>query len=415
MHRLRSRALGLIVPILLSLAGIALVTHAFLGSGSDRPAREPCDGNTDLGRVASLRGGALHVTDLRTCRDRVLVRHATWPVRWSPDGKWVAFGDGRVVSAEGGPARRPLGSGVGRFSWTWSPASAELAGVTHDEAVVVAAPDGRARRISPSDWGAYRVLFDPKGRTLAVQRDHGLWTIDVATGRSRAVFAPDRGAAVPASWSPDGRWILFWRAVLESGSVSADGLPLEGVPATGGRAVPIATTLLYDDFLTWCGDRLVAAAGGWRGVTSGKRLVTASAPDWSPRGLGADRDRSWFSPACSRGGVLAVTSTRNDEEPTFDVAERSIRLVDLSGDTLGPAVGSEGDGVSDEFARWSPDGRWLMFVRRAARPQAPARLMLARVDGGRVTVVRSVARLSGQLGYYGHPEWGDATDWYRPG
>jgi Tol biopolymer transport system component len=215
-------------------------------------------------------------------------------------------------------------------------------------------------------------------------------------------------------WSADGSWILFWPDFERSASLAADGLPLEAVSATGGRPVPIATTLVHDDFVTWCGSRMVVAAGGGRSVTAGKHIVGASPSGWSPSRIGDDRSRSWFWPACSSdGSSIAVTSTKNAEERRFDSADRSIWLV-APGARSRRLIGTEGDGVSDEFPRWSGDGRWILFVRHASRADARARLVLARVVDGRARVVRVVARLAPQVGYYGYHDWAAVSDWRRP-
>src|SRR5205807_9082293 len=129
------------------------------------------------------------------------------------------------------------------------------------------------------------------------------------------------------------------------------------------------------------------------------------------RRLTRGSSRSWFWPACSTDGSrVAVTSTKNTHEPRFDSADRSIWL--LAGGTASRLVGRAGDRVSDEYPRWSSDGRFLLFVRHATRAGAPARLVLPRVRGLTAHVVGTVARLSPQLGYYGHDDWAAVSDWH---
>jgi Tol biopolymer transport system component len=248
---------------------------------------------------------------------------------------------------------------------------------------------------------------------VAVARNEALWTIDVSTGERRVVFRRPSAAPQLAGWSPDGRWLLFWPDLRGSASLASDGISLRAVPTSGGRPVSIATTLGYEDFVSWCGDELVATAGRGRAVTADKRVVTASAPSWSTRQLSGDGSRSWFTPACAPDGSrIAVTSTRDAEERRFDAADRSLWL--LGRPSPRRLTGRDGDGVSEEFPRWSSDGRWLVFVRHASRSGAPAELVLARVGSGRASVELRVGRLSPQLGYYGHHDWGAVSDWYRP-
>jgi hypothetical protein len=106
-------------------ASLAVAIPVLLGGGA--AARIPtCPGGL-VGRLASVDGG-LRVLDLRTCRVRVLVhRRVQPPVRWSHDGRWLAFGEEAVVSANGGRVVRP--DGYVRI-WAWSPKTDVLAGVT---------------------------------------------------------------------------------------------------------------------------------------------------------------------------------------------------------------------------------------------------------------------------------------------
>src|ERR1039458_9124213 len=67
-------------------------------------------GRTDVGRLAFVGRGQLRLVDLATCRSRTLVaRDVEPPVRWSADGRYLAYGAGSVVSAGGGAPTRPLG------------------------------------------------------------------------------------------------------------------------------------------------------------------------------------------------------------------------------------------------------------------------------------------------------------------
>src|SRR5207253_10802569 len=126
MRSTKSR-ISAVFAAILAVAGIAAAAWAFRGVRPAESGANSCGPARGLGSVAYLRAGALHVADLSTCRDRVLVRDAGPPVRWSPDGRWIAFGDGRMVRAAGGAARRPLGTAMA--SWAWSP-TGDFAGVT---------------------------------------------------------------------------------------------------------------------------------------------------------------------------------------------------------------------------------------------------------------------------------------------
>ena len=196
MQSMRSRVFAAVAATL-AVAGVAVVALAFRGVHPRPASSGPCPVKTDLGRIAYLRGGGVHVVDLRTCRDRVVARGAAAPVRWSPDGRWVAFGDGRVVPSAGGRIRRPLGTSAA--AWTWSPARDELAGVTRAGGVVLGGPRERTRRLLADGWGAGNVAFDRGGSRLAVDRRvqrgfrvlrQALAVVDLPSGRTRTVYRP---------------------------------------------------------------------------------------------------------------------------------------------------------------------------------------------------------------------------------
>jgi len=361
----------------------------------------------------------LHVLDLATCRDRVLVREgARPPVAVSPSGEWIAFGRASVVSVGGGPVVRSLGGPASR--WEWSPTDDVLAGVTPEGGLAVGGPQGPPRRLYPDGSGVREARFSPDGRHLAVSvKGRTVGVVSVATAMAHAAYRiPFQQFAEldVAGWSPDGRWVLFWMSPERSASLAADGLPLEAVPSEGGRAIQVTEAmLLYPDFLTRCGDTLVAAVGGGRYVTTDKRLVALRPPTWKQVDVSADSTQSWFWPACSPDGRwLAATATRNAEERRFGTADRTIWLLAADGSSRQLFVGREGDGVADEAPRWARDGRWLLFVERERRPEAPGTLVLARVRGSSATEIGPVATLPGAVGYYGHYGWLAASDWYQP-
>ncbi len=443
-RRRRRRRIGAATTaLLLATAGVVFVGLAFRGSphhGASGVACGPAPSLSTgpLGAVAYVRGDELHVVDLATRRDRVLVAKggsqlADGPVRWSPDGRWIAYGNAIVVPAGGGFPCRPLGGDV--VSWTWSPTSEVMAGMTHKGGLVVGGPGMSLRQLRPSGWGApgFRLVFDPTGRFLAVGRflygpgsgvkDEGVWVLDVQSGQAREIYRTPKGqdaTPIVEGWSPEGRWVLFWSDPLESSSLAQDGLQLEAVSASGGPAVEIAKPVLtYDDFLSWCGDRLVVAVGGYRDVTQGKGLVVASPPDWQPTDLSKDNALSWIWPACSPDGqwVAATAGHPLTGNMRYGSEYRTIWLLSTSGSTRADLVGTGRGRWANEFSRWSADGRSILFVRRVVGFGKPASLYLARLDpltGRLLSVDGPIADLGGSHTYYGYYAWSLLTDWLRP-
>lgn len=415
-----------VVVALLAVSAAALVFVSQFGplAGHPPPPASGCDGieGARLGWVVYVRRGSLHVLDLATCRDRVLLSHGgAVPVKWSPDGRWIAFADARVVSSAGGRITRPLGLGVSRWSWEWSPRGDVLAGITGRDGVVVGGPGRPAEHLLPGRFGATGLAFDPSGDRIAVDgAGQRVWVVDVESGSRRQVYrTPGRKVASPivAGWSPDGRWVLFWSDTLNSASLQADGLPLLAAPATGGRAVGVTDSMLvFRDFLAACGSRLVVSDGSDRYVNQGKVLVSVVPGPWSVTDLSRDRSRSWIWPACSPNGRwIAATAAPNRPIPRFGVDRRSIWLIASDGSTRRRVT--DAPRVADELPRWSADGRYVVFVRRALRWCAPGRLFVAHVDpasGLPLSVAGPLAALGPGCGYYGHSVWGLETDWFRP-
>lgn len=160
-----------------------------------------------------------------------------------------------------------------------------------------------------------RVLYPtitPDGRTIAFERDFDIWTLDVASGATKAVPITLRGAAAGVAdehlvlttgfqdmaLSPDGKKVAF----VARGDVFATSA------ADGGDAVRVTQTPSAEAQLTWAPDS--------------RRLAYAS-----------NRDGAWHLYAYD-------FTTRQEKQLTR---------------------GS----LSDLQARWSPDGSQIAFVRDA--------------------------------------------------
>jgi len=402
----------------LGLVAVALSTLALAGSGGGA-ASGTCPGDSALGSFAFVRGGALLVVDLATCRERTLVARGATAVTWSPDGRFLADGD-RIVAASSGASSRPLG----HVESTWAPASDLLAGVTPGGGVIVGGPGMRTRHLLPDCWGALGILWTPQGDALGVVRTRSksrrnpypeeLWLAPLS-GKARFVTGPIAVPYAPelASFSPDGRWLLWWPLYDDANSANADGVPLNATKVSAGRTIRVLPRMLHSgDFSSWCGSRLVVAAGQDRYTTHGKRLVVATAPGWQPLELSDDPGRSWVWPACSPDGRTVVASAgRNWVETRIGHEQRSLWLVPLDG---GPRkrLTSAPLGRTDERPQWSRDGKWILFVRRGtlARDGTVRGALYAWHDG---RVLGPIVDLATTADYYGHDGWAGQTAWRR--
>jgi hypothetical protein len=368
-----------------------------------------------LGEVAWIRTGSLMVIDLGTCRQAALVGTGVGPpVRFSHDGRWLAFGDGRVVPAAGGAVQQPFGSGV--HPWEWSPTADVLAGVTATGGVLMAGPSSSPIALLPGGSSVGHLAFSPDGRRLAVDRVRkGIQVLDVAGGRARTVFHQPDPAQVPhvAEWFQDGRWVLYWR-----GPVGKEGGPLDAVPSSGGPWVNVFDPVLpHPDFLASCGSRIALSAGAGQEMSEGKQIVLTGPPDWAFHDLTDDFTRSWFWPACSPDGRwVAATDSYNQKESANHTIPRALWLLASDGSSRRLLVPGTNGAV--EFPRWSSDGTVILVVLRSgSRWSSPGSLLLVRVNpssGRLVTLVGPIADLGSASGPGGHQQWSAISDWHRP-
>ena len=236
-----------------------------------------------------------------------------------------------------------------------------------------------------------RVRVTPKRQTIWVTR----------AGRSRPVFSEPEVYRTISGESPgpiellgvtDG-WVFFAIDPGGSASIASDGLTLRAVSTTGGNAHALGPMLPYDDYLTWCGGRLVFTGGRDRIATYAKRLLLAGPPEWKPRPLWRAPGRTFGSLACAPDGrSVAVLSQGTSTDADFFATRWQLWRVGLDGSRT--LLDRPPAGAADESPAFSPDGRSLAFVRE--RKGVGTLRLLGR---------GAVARLGYSLGYYGHHDW----------
>ncbi|MDX6504008.1 MAG: hypothetical protein QOE29_1133 [Gaiellaceae bacterium] len=211
------------------------------------------------------------------------------------------------------------------------------------------------------------------------------------------------GPLEPATVSPDGKTRFFWSNPSHSASIAADGLPLL---AGADRRVLVSSMLPWPDFLSWCGDNLVVAAGGDRFTAHAKRLVVAAPPYRRTRPLSRDVRLSWVSPACSPDGSFVVASAGPNGTPRFGRERRSLWLLSLDGKRrmrlTRPPVGR-----SDEDACFSADSATVYFVRSGpttANATAKGRLYALRLSDRRLSALGRLGPVANVFGHYAWPQ-----------
>lgn len=392
-----------------------------------------------LGQIAFIAGDRLERLDLATCHVSELAGSVAGDVRFSADGQWISFAryvrgnevGPAVVAATGGGVRLPLGAQA--VAWSWAPTGDVLYGITRAGQLVSGTPGSAPRVIAsnlqtPLPWDQTAAV-SPTGGRVAIDRSEcgtaptaELDTVAVATGARTVAVLTKGGQASFAGWSPDGKWLLYWAASECSSSLAADGWPLEAVSASGGRPQrAVRHMLLYPDDLTWCGSRLIAAAGSSRETQIGSSLVSTGPPTWQQRTLDRASTLSWVSPACSPSGkLLAVAAGPNNAPASFGEEHRSILLLTPGGTVLERLTTPPAADLSDEAPRFSRDGSWILFVRSreldnvsAPGSQATLELVRARIHG-RAAAIPIVSFRSQDTSYYDHFSWPTEIDWSEP-
>ncbi len=333
--RLPWRAVGL---SLLLLALLLALVGALAGGGHPR-LPQPF-GLARNGLVAYANGGDIYTGDPVSGIAKAVVTGPETDLKpvWSPDGRRFVFerkvGGGTsagrlfVASADGsGLVAITATPQVRLASYTFSPDGSEVAftsGPVADSALWIAKADGSgARRVDVGmgvQWPSYR----PSGGAeivfvgSATGAGDGIYAVDVATGRVRAVVEPSPGVGL--DWltvAPDGSRIAY-SATTADPSRNTYSVHVSAIDGSATVTLPMPAGATFQDGPAWSNDgtRLVVvrgyatrnqdvalavlpADGSTVGVESGRGLtgccntVSAWAPDdtsilMSPEDLAGD-------------------------------------------------------------------------------------------------------------------------------
>ncbi len=154
-------------------------------------------------------------------------------IRWSPDGKEIAF-----LYAEHGGGGGPLEA---------EPAAVGvIGGSMHNQRLtIVNAAGGEIHQVSPADLNIYEYGWSPDGKQFAAIAAPGpadnnwwiakLYTVDKASGQMKVLYQPppEQQIAVPR-WSPDGKQIAFIGGLMSDEGF--DGGDIFAVSSEGGAA-----------------------------------------------------------------------------------------------------------------------------------------------------------------------------------
>jgi ABC-type nickel/cobalt efflux system permease component RcnA/Tol biopolymer transport system component len=256
--------------------------------------------------------------------------------------------------------------------------------------------------LTENPFGVQDYALSPNGKTVVytAMRDDGgsdLWTINADGSNPRELLACPNELCSGSVWSPDGQRLVYERT-NPSGTGASAGLPsLWWYDIGANETGPVFQDSTWPGFNPrWSPD------GQWLSyvypgsgkmelyrLTDGRRISvdtqTGAPVEWSPR-----------------GDILLVTNVWDTGERSlihlfcYDVATES--LIDLS-----EISKSDDRPVMDSAGVWSPEGEWLVVVRRGlteAGTTTGSRLWLVRPDGSEK---RPLTEESDVI--YGNPVW----------
>jgi dipeptidyl aminopeptidase/acylaminoacyl peptidase len=294
----------------------------------------------------------------------------------SPDGKWIVYVQTSVDSAKNRYVRdlyATTSDGATQRRLTWTPES--------NEGAPVFSPDGR------------QVAF--VARREGDERAAEIYVLPFTEpGEARRVTTLARGTSRPA-WSPDGTRLAF--TVRDSVRIDTTTVKTptrsQKLAANARKNDPrVITRLNYVAEQTFEEDRWsqIYVVDVRHDGAEAKRITTGdfnhNAPAWSPDG---------------RSIIYAATQPKGEYHPDYELdADLFISAADGSGAprnltpggrsgltaaVAGRAGTREASGAYSEFApRYSPDGKWLAYVRRRLgehQTAGNAELMVANADG----------------------------------
>jgi tricorn protease len=217
-----------------------------------------------------------------------------------------------------------------------------------------ASPEGQDRQITAFRDG--RVLWPTittDGKTIAFERNFGVWTLDTASGHAREVPIVRRGASTsPAperlrqtgqfrdlALAPDGKKVAF----VARGDVFA------ASAKDGGDAMRVTATTDLESQPTWAPDsrRLVYVSA--RGTGQQLYLYDFGTAKETPLTSGAATD---ISPVFSPDGKQLAYLRDRRELRILDLATQAERVL---------ATGTLADTADTPKPVWSPDGHWIAF------------------------------------------------------
>ena len=315
-------------------------------------------------------------------------------VRWSPDGRWIAFGRRRGESYDL-YARRADGTRVRRL-------------LRGDDAT------GSVGFLRSFSWSpdARRLVFT-HGRAGAFQQSLSLVALDGRPSRRLTALVPRREDHAPA-WSPDGRRIAFVRydRCREPGGVCG-GLYAVDINGRRTRRVFVSSSFTVVGRPSWSPDGrriAVGLSGGGARVVDVERgtdrsIVATGTPSvaWAPNGRWIALGDSGSAIVRPDGSGYRRISAHGAGTPSWSPDSRAVAVAETAGgaDIWVIAVDGSGERALTDGGRygyensqpvWNPRG--LSTAQLAGSPASPANPTDSVVETDLLRSTRPIIRIS---------------------
>jgi Tol biopolymer transport system component len=209
--------------------------------------------------------------------------------------------------------------------------------------------------------------FGPASNGLIAYASRGdIFTIDRASGVTRVAVGGPATDSDPI-FSPDGQRLAFLRATGTTGAFDLLVARLDASEPVALAVPPVAA----DDVVQWSADSEALLL--WRSGANRLLRLDATRPT---------------APTVIADNVVverAAVRPPDGRQILFQYADRPglyVMNADGSHPTLvAPEDTHDGHGYQFNHARWSPDGRWITFVRQRSENPPDQRVFIVRADG----------------------------------
>jgi tricorn protease len=294
----------------------------------------------------------------------------------SPDGKKLVFAiRGEIFAAsakDGGDAARVTRTSAKEAQIVWAPDSRRIVYVSDRDGVqhefLYDFKTGVETRLTNGTVNDAAARFSPDGKLLAFERgEREIRVLDLASKEERLLASDFLANALdpghPLAWSPDGKWIAFFRTSAKLFS------NIEVVPSAGGASKPVSFLAnVFGSSVTWSpdGTYLVFDTGQ---RTEQRQLARIDLVPRAPK-FREDQFRELFDEPAKASTEKTDKEDKNDKAAkpaeSAEAKKKEPKPTEIIFDGIKQRLSLVPVGVDVREQTISPDGRWALLVASAA-------------------------------------------------